>query len=232
MFGGVVAIAVASPAGAHVTIQPDSAPKGSDATLAFQVPNEMDNATTTKVQVKFPDDHPIAEALVQPITGWTFKVATKSFPQGIKTDTGTVNEGVDTVTWTATDGKGIAVGSFQQFLVSVGLPDDTDSLSFPTIQTYSNGQAVSWIETTPPGGTEPEHPAPALQLTASGEGSNATPTTAATGNDKGNANIAASDIAKKSDVDSAKTISIIALIVGIVGLLLAVGALVLSRRRA
>lgn len=228
--GALAAVVVASPAAAHISIQPESAAQGSDATLTFGVPNEMDNATTTKVQVKFPDDHPIADASVLAIPGWTFKVATKKLGTPVKTDNGTVDEGVDTITWTASNGQGIGVGEFQQFTVSVGLPSGTDALTFPTIQTYSNGQAVSWVETTAPGGSEPEHPAPVLKLFPSNEGASTTPATSAS--DKGNANVAASDLAKKSDVDSAKTISIIALIVGILGVLLGIGALVVARRRA
>ncbi|HEY5078069.1 MAG TPA: DUF1775 domain-containing protein, partial [Acidimicrobiia bacterium] len=64
-------VAAAAPAWAHVKVEPESAPKGSDAVLAFVVPNEKDPQTTTKVVVQFPTDHPIAEALVEPIAGWT-----------------------------------------------------------------------------------------------------------------------------------------------------------------
>jgi len=46
----------AAPAWAHVTLDPSSAEKGSDAVLGIVVPNEMDNATTVKVQVQFPHD--------------------------------------------------------------------------------------------------------------------------------------------------------------------------------
>src|SRR3954471_12502150 len=77
---GTVAILVligAAPAWAHVTISPSSAPKGSDAVLTFNVPNEEADVNTTVVQVKFPDEHPIADASVQPIAGWTAEVKTK-----------------------------------------------------------------------------------------------------------------------------------------------------------
>src|SRR5256885_2242197 len=57
-------VVVGGPAWAHVTISPDSAPKGSDAVLAFNVPDESDTLSTTQVAIFFPTDHPIAEALV------------------------------------------------------------------------------------------------------------------------------------------------------------------------
>lgn len=225
--GTVIVIAMAAvfvaaaPAWAHVTLDPNTAAKGSDAVLNFIVPNEMDNATTTKLQVQFPHDNPIPEALVQPIPGWTATVSTFHTTQPVQTDTGTVNDAVDTVTWTAT-GSGIAVGDFQAFSVSVGLPDDVDSLTFPAVQTYSNKQVVQWIETTTPGGAEPDHPAPVLTLT-SGEGSSSTPTSTPA---------ASTTSASKSDVDNAKTIGIIALIVAVVALIAAILGFVLGRRKA
>ena len=73
-----------------------------------------------------------------------------------------VTEVVDTVTWS---GGPIGPGEFDTFSLSVGpLPDDVDELAFATIQTYSSGEEVAWIEATPEGGEEPEHPAPVLRL--------------------------------------------------------------------
>jgi uncharacterized protein YcnI len=228
MFGAAALLVVgfAAPAWAHVTISPSEAPKGSDAVLTFVVPNEMDNATTTQILVQFPHDHPIAAALVSPVAGWTATVKMFHTSTAIQTDSGPVNDAVDTVTWKANAGTtGIAVGGFQQFPVSVGLPN-ADSLTFPALQTYSNSKVVSWVQVTPPGGPEPDNPAPVLTLTA-GESSATTPTTVAT---DGSA-VASSKLATKSDVDSAKTVSIIALIVGIIGVILAIVALVLRTRK-
>jgi uncharacterized protein YcnI len=217
---GLAMVAAAAPAWAHVKVEPESAAKGSDAVLAFVVPNEKDNATTTMVKVQFPTDHPIAEALVEPIPGWTgvatqFKVTTP-----IQTDNGPVTEAVKDVTWTAT-GKGIEAGNFQEFRVSVGLPGDADSLAFPTIQTYSDGSTVNWVQVAPPGGPEPDDPQPVLTLTA-GEspGGGATPATPAT------------STVKKSDVDNAKTLAIVGVVVGALGLLAGAGGLARGRRKA
>ena len=227
-----IGMLAASPAWAHVTISPSSAPQGSDAVLSFVVPNEMDNATTVKLQVQFPSDHPIAEALVQPVAGWTAAVAMKHVTAPIQTDSGPVTDAVDTVTWSANAGtKGIAVGDFQQFSVSVGLPDVAGELGFPAIQTYSNGQQVKWIETTPPGGQEPDHPTPNLTLTAGAEttGGSTTPTTATT---PVTGAASPKNIATTSDVDSAKNTAIVGVIVGAIGVILAAIALVLGRRRS
>jgi uncharacterized protein len=222
---GCALVALAGPASAHVTVEPSSAPKGSDAVLTFVVPNEEENATTTKVVIEFPTDHPIAEALVQNMPGWSSAVASSHVATAIQTDNGPVNTAVKSVTWTATDGKGIAVGNFAAFSVSVGLPDDADALTFPAIQTYSNGKTVNWVEVTPAGGPEPDNPAPVLTLTQSDQGGATTPTTAATSG-------SASSAVKQSDVDNAKTIAIVGVIVGALGLVAGAAAIVLSRRKA
>jgi uncharacterized protein YcnI len=224
----IVVFVMALPAAAHVSIQPDTATKGGFATLAFQVPNEKEDAKTVQVEVKFPDDHPIGEASAEPVPGWTTTVKTKKLSQPVKTDEGDVTEGIDTITWKADSGQGLGAGEFQQFLVSMGLPDDADTLQFPTIQTYDNGDIVSWIQQTPAGGSEPENPVPELKLVAGESDGGTTATTAPPAN--GGTAAPASNV-KKSDVDSAKTLAIVALIVGIVGLLAGVGGFAMGRRR-
>lgn len=48
---GTAVLAAAVPAFAHVSVQPNSAAKGSYSTVAFKVPNEEDKASTIKVEV-------------------------------------------------------------------------------------------------------------------------------------------------------------------------------------
>ena len=219
-------VLMAAPAWAHVTISPTEAPKGSDAVLAFTVPDESATASTTKIEIFFPTDHPIAEALVEPIAGWTANVTTVHVAKAIQTDAGSVNEAVKSVTWT---GGHIVPGDFQQFKVSVGLPDDASSLEFKALQTYSDGTLVSWIEDPPaPGAAEPDHPAPILTLTAAGD---ETPATTPTGTGSASTTPATvpSNVATTSDVDSAKNVSYVAIGIGAVGLILALGAFALGR---
>jgi hypothetical protein len=82
---------------------------------------------------------------------------------------------------------------------------------------------VNWVQETVPGGPEPDDPAPVLTLTAGDEGGSTTPTTAPSG--------ASASTVTQSDVDNAKTIAIIGVIVGALGLIAGVAAIVLSRRR-
>ncbi|GGU74543.1 membrane protein [Streptomyces albospinus] len=157
-------LTAAGSAFAHVTVHPGSYPKGAtDGTLTFRVPNEEDDADTTQVQVFLPTDHPIPSVLVTPEPGWTAEVKTTKLKNPIKTDDGTINEAVSQITWTK--GK-IEPGQYQDFSVAFGqLPDDTDQLALKTLQTYSDGKVVRWIEEPKPGQAEPENPAPLLHLT-------------------------------------------------------------------
>ncbi len=223
----IALVVAAAPAWAHVKVEPGTAAKGSDAVLAFVVPNEKDNATTTKVVVQFPTDHPIAEALVEAMPGWTAEATPFTVKTPIQTDGGPVTSAVKDVTWTATDGKGITANHFAEFKVSVGLPAGADSLAFPTIQTYSDGSTVNWVQVTPPGGPEPDSPEPVLTLTAGEGDATTTPTTAAPAGSS-----ASASTVKKSDVDGAKTIAIVGVVVGVVGLLLGGAALAMSRRKS
>jgi uncharacterized protein YcnI len=230
-FAGLVVGAVCllgAPAWAHVSISPPSATKGSDAVLSFNVPNESEDATTTQVVIAFPTDRPIAEAAVLPIAGWTDKVDTVKVDKPIQTDAGEVTEAVSQVTWS---GGSIEPGQFQQFTISVGLPADADELEFKALQTYSDGTIVRWIEAET-GGAEPEHPAPVLTLTAAGDGNGTTDTTAATATTAPatGGGSASGDVAKKDDVDSAKTLGVVGIIVGALGLVAGIGAFVLGRR--
>jgi uncharacterized protein len=164
LVAAVVALA-ALPAGAHVSITPSSAPKGGFQVLSFNVPNEEQDASTVKLEVTFPTRFPIAFVSYQPMAGWDVSVENTTLAKPVKTGDGEITEAVSKITWTAT-GSGLAPGQFDLFTVSAGpLPTKPNKLTFKAIQTYSNGEVVSWIQQTVKGAPEPEHPAPTLTLT-------------------------------------------------------------------
>ncbi|OBI44672.1 YcnI family protein [Mycobacterium sp. E796] len=154
----VAALYLASAAGiptawAHVHASSDNPVRGAMAIVTFQVPNESNTgAATTALTVGLPN---VAAASTETLPGWT---------AGLDRDAaaGTVRS----VTWTAAPNAGIAPDQFALFRISVQLPD-SDTVSFPATQTYSDGTVVKWDQPPLPGGGEPEHPAPALTLSAS-----------------------------------------------------------------
>ncbi len=68
-------------------------PAGAYTRLDVRVPNERDDASTTKVEVQFPDG--FAAASYEPVPGWTVKVAKKTLDTPIQTDDGEITEGVE-----------------------------------------------------------------------------------------------------------------------------------------
>ncbi|NED04284.1 YcnI family protein, partial [Streptomyces sp. SID6648] len=128
---------------AHVGVQPEgAAAKGGYAVVDFKVPNERDNASTTKLEVTFPTDHPLASVMPQPVPGWTSEVTKAKPAKPLESHGKQITEVVTKVTWTA-DGKGVEPGYFQKFPVSLGaLPEDADQLVFKAVQTYSNKEVV------------------------------------------------------------------------------------------
>ncbi|MBG0822461.1 YcnI family protein [Planomonospora sp. ID91781] len=162
-------LGLAVPALAHVTISPGSAEQGGFTKVAFRVPNERDDASTSKVEVTFPTDHPLAFVSVKPVPGWKVEVTEGELPKPVTTEYGELTEAVTKVTWS---GGKIGPGQFQEFEVSMGrLPADTDRLVFPATQTYSSGEVVAWDDEPKADGSEPEHPAPVLMLTPAAAGS-------------------------------------------------------------
>ncbi len=157
--------AAALPALAHVTVNPREATQGGFAKLAFRVPTERDNASTTQLEVAFPAEHPIPSVRVKPRPGWTYVIDRQPLAAPIPAEEGPITHYVTKITWTATGPPTeIKPDEFDEFEVSLRLPQDVDQLVFPAIQTYSSGERVGWIELPAPGAEEPEHPAPILRL--------------------------------------------------------------------
>jgi uncharacterized protein len=101
------------------------------------------------------------------VPGWTHREQTTKLSKPIKTDDGDITEAVTEITWTAAKGQGLKPGEYGDFTFIAGQLPDVKSLTFPAIQTYSDGSTVKWIERQTPGSAEPEDPAPVLKLTAS-----------------------------------------------------------------
>jgi len=79
-------MALPAVAGAHVSLQPSEAPAKGFVVEDVRVPTEEENASTTKVSVKFPDG--FAEVSFQPVPGWTVHVKKTKLTQAITTDEG------------------------------------------------------------------------------------------------------------------------------------------------
>jgi uncharacterized protein YcnI len=164
------AVSAATPALAHVTAQPPQAEQGGYTVINMRVPNESDTAGTVKLEITLPAEHPISGVRTTPVPGWTATMAKAPLATPIQRHGRTITEVVRTVTWTAAPGTRIGPGEFVEFPLSLGpLPEDTDRLVIPAVQTYDDGEVVAWNQ-TPVDGSEPERPAPVVELSpATGE---------------------------------------------------------------
>ncbi|WP_416977983.1 YcnI family protein [Streptomyces sp. T028] len=221
---GSAVLLLSSPAFAHVSVQPDgTAAKGGYALVNFRVPNERDDASTTKLEINFPTDHPLASVMPEKIAGWKATVTRTKLAKPLEVHGQKINEAVSKVTWTA-DGKGIEPGYIQRFPVSMGaLPEDADELVFKAIQTYSSGEVVRWIEVQEDGAEEPENPAPVLTLSAASEDHHGA-STAEDASDESSESSESSDDAKAASVtteaaaDSSDGSDTTARVLGVVGI--------------
>jgi periplasmic copper chaperone A len=164
--GIVVAAILALPAlaQAHVSVEPKTAEGGGFSVVAFRVPNERADVSTTQLRVTLPKDQPIGSVETTPVAGWKITTATRQLDKPIEMFGEQVDSVVSEVTWTATDG-GIRPGQFQDFAVSLGQLPESGELVFNALQTYSSGEKVAWNQVSTDPSVEPEHPAPILRIT-------------------------------------------------------------------
>ena len=220
-------LALAVPASAHVTVGSDTYTRAAeDAILTFRVPNESGSAAVTTVDITFPAKDPIASVQPTPVPGWTISTKTVMFDPPIKTDDGTITDGVGEVIWTADAGKGIPVTNFGAFPVLVGPLPDADQVVFKAVQTYSDGTSTSWIEPVTDPENLPENPTPILELTPAASSGSTPAASAAAGSGAAAAPaVGLSSYATKSDVSTGRTLGLIGIVLGALGTLVGIAGI-------
>lgn len=164
LLAAAVTVAGAGVAAAHVSVQ-RTGEVGPDGMVSatVSVPNEQPSGTVS-ITLVFPDEPAIATATAAPVPGWTATVETA--PDGR----------VRQIVWTG----GPLTGSARVALpVTFGpVPGAVTSMELKALQGYADGAVVRWIETQSPGGPEPDHPAPVLEVRAAPVADPTPPTTA------------------------------------------------------
>ena len=152
-------------ASAHVSVSSSDAVPGGFGKMTFRVPNESDTASTVSLRIQIPETAAMASLRVQPLPGWTTTTTTTELAEPLESHGRSVSSYVSVVEFRAVDGGGIRPGEFQEFALAGGPFPEADSVAFPAVQTYSDGNESAWIEPTV-AGEEPERPAPVLTLAA------------------------------------------------------------------
>jgi periplasmic copper chaperone A len=137
----VAAMALASPAFAHIDPDPSEAQAGSTLSIGFTIEHGCDSSPTIQIDMRLPDG--VTNAAPDPFDGWTAKL-----------------DG-NVVTYS---GGSLAADTEGTFSVTMTLPPTPDTtIFFPIVQRCEVGE-IRWIG-LPIDGSEPAEPAPALLLT-------------------------------------------------------------------
>jgi|HubBroStandDraft_3_1064219.scaffolds.fasta_scaffold12723_3 uncharacterized protein YcnI len=223
-------LAAPAAAQAHISLHPNTIPAGAFVTLNVRVPGEQEGAYAYKIDMLVPPG--FTEIDTQNVPGWSVREIVTKPATPIQTDEGPVDEEVSQIVWTGDRSKlgRLENGSFIQFPLSIAMPSNLagQSLAFKTVQYYSNGKVIHWI-----GPPSAEFPAPTVNITAKGgviedvAGGEAGPTPGETPPAPSGA---VAPVSASSSGGASKGLAITALIVGALGLLAGIGALVAARR--
>ncbi|ASD23326.1 sortase [Cryobacterium sp. LW097] len=196
---GLLALSAPLAASAHVDVEPSSTAAGSYSLLTFSLGHGCDGSATTGITIDIPDTITSVTPTINP--GWDITPLTDG-----------------QVTYTAL--TPLADGLRTTFVLSLQIPEDAavgDTLAFPVRQSCEVGE-TDWSETVVEGEAEPAHPAPSLTVTEAGAESGHGHNAAAAADGAPAAEPIATD-----DV-LARLLGIGGLIVGAVGLVVAVAA--------
>ncbi len=234
-FAIVALCACATSALAHISVHPNTVPAGAFATLDVRVPGEQQGAHVTKVDMLFPAG--FTDVNYEGVPGWSVKVIERKLATPLHSDGETIDSEIAKLVWTWSGPLGeLGDGQFIQFPLSVAIPSDAagKALEFRTVQSYSDGQVVHWIDPS----LAAEHPSPRINVTAKGgaiedvAGDEAGPL-AAQAAPAASTRVTGSEAATNagSSGGAGKGLALAALIVGALALLTALFALLSLRRR-
>jgi periplasmic copper chaperone A len=157
---------VASPAMAHVLLEPKQAAVGSSYKAVFAVPHGCAGSATTKLRVQIPEG--VIAAKPMPKAGWNVETVDGKYAGEYDFHGNKVSEGVKEVVWS---GGKLPDHQYDEFVVSTfitdGMKPDT-MLYFPVVQECEKGVS-RWID-IPKAGEGHDHgsksPAPGVKLLA------------------------------------------------------------------
>jgi uncharacterized protein YcnI len=224
---GVLTLALAGTAGAHVTANPAEGPSDGYATISFQVPHGCEESPTTQVRIQIPPSVASATPAVHPL----WNVETKEGKKDpVELHGEKITRGVSEVIYTAK--QPLPPDRLDLLPISVKLPagKEGDPVYFPTIQKCAKGE-TRWIQ-IPAEGESPddlESPAPAVTLEAA-EGGHGGGATAQAEESEPAAQVQAAGTVTDDDDGAPVWLAVVALAVGAAGLLAGGAALAASRR--
>ena len=224
--GAGTALALAAPlaASAHVVVDPSATAAGAYTVLSFGTPHGCGESPTTKLTFTMPEGIDRVTPTVNP--GWTIEKVVEQLDAPRKDSHGAnITERVSSVVYTAVTPLPSDLRDVIE--LSLQLPADAagETLAFPVLQECTEGQ-TDWSAIAEEGEEEPEHPAPTITVTeasADGHGHAVAADASAEHESETASSSGSADDAGSDDV-VARVLGVAGLLVGAVGIVLAVTA--------
>ena len=160
-----VALAAATPASAHITLQTGTAAVGSYYKAVLRVPHGCQGSPTTAIKVRIPEG--VISVKPQPKTGWKIDMTRGDYATSYTLHGATITSGVKELSWT---GGPLPDDYYDEFVFQAYLAPSLkagDKLYFPVVQECEQG-VDRWIDTS--GAKGGDNPAPGLKLTPKASG--------------------------------------------------------------
>jgi uncharacterized protein YcnI len=214
---GALLVFGATGASAHVGTDKDEVAAGVSTTLAFGIGHGCEESPTTSMKFQIPASIVNAAPVVK--AGWSIEIEKEQLAEAVESAHGDAQtDRTAVITFTAQDGYAVESGFRDSFSLYFTAPDDEGQLTFKVIQGCESGENA-WIDEWDGTGDEPEHPAPSVMVVASAGGE--------TDGHGSSGDVTESD--DDGDSNGSRTLSVVALIVGALGLVAGGTALVRGR---
>ncbi len=216
--GALLALAAPTAASAHVSASASSSAPGAYTVVTFGVPHGCEGSPTQVVTIDIPESVPSVTPTVNPL--WTVEKVMVPLDEPIETSYGEpLTERVGQIVYTSTTG-GLEDGFRDAFALSLQLPqgEEGEAVEFRTTQTCTEGTAVWEGEDVPKvvltGAAEAGHGA--------GDEDASDEETATTTAAEGDASAASASAAAAQGDVLARVLGVLGLLVGTVGIVLAI----------
>jgi uncharacterized protein YcnI len=164
-FGAVGALAVASCAHAHVTLETQQAPVGASYKAVMRVPHGCNGSPTVAIRIRVPEG--VIGVKPMPKPGWKLETVSGKYAQPYTLRGAKLSDGVTEVAWS---GGNLPDAHYDEFVFTGAIADELQAgktIYFPVVQECEKG-IHRWIE-IPAGGAhdhagEGSQPAPGLRL--------------------------------------------------------------------
>ncbi|HEY7300091.1 MAG TPA: YcnI family protein [Xanthobacteraceae bacterium] len=161
--GALGALAAASSAFAHITLERREAAVGASYKAVMLVPHGCGGSPTTAIRVRIPEG--IIGVKPMPKPGWKLDTVSGKYPRAYSVNGVKASEGVTEVRWS---GGMLPAAFYDEFVFIGSIADELDAgrtIYFPVVQECQKG-IHRWIEIPVAGHAhdEPSEPAPALKL--------------------------------------------------------------------